>query len=149
VSVFKDRQRGYETAMRDHGLTVNKDHLLLVRGFREDGAKAAEKLMSLENPPDAIFSNSDFSALGAMQWLLKNGYQVPQDISVAGFGNDQFTDFLTPTMTSIDQKSFQMGKAAAQLFLDEMMKKTIDSRKILLSPEIIIRDSTSVSVPVN
>lgn len=148
VSVFKERQRGYETAMNDLGLKVHTNHLVQVRGFREDGALAAEKLMSLDDQPDAIFSNSDFSALGAMQWLLKNGYKIPEDIAVAGFGNDQFTEFLTPTMSSIDQKSFQMGKASAQLFLEEMSNKSKDYRKVLLSPELIIRDSTGVGITV-
>lgn len=146
VSVFKSRQRGYLSAMAEHGLEVPEEYIIRVRGFRENGAEAAAKLMSLENKPDAIFSVSDFSALGAMQWLLKNGYAIPDDISVAGFGNDPFTEFLTPTMTSIDQKSLQMGKSAAQLFLEEMSQKLPEPKKILLSPELIIRESTKTSV---
>ncbi len=142
VSVFRARQRGYISAMTEHGLEIPEEFMVRVRGFRENGVEATAHLMSLDHKPDAIFSVSDFSAFGAMQWLIQNGYNIPEDICVAGFGNDPFTDFITPTMSSIDQKSQQMGKAAAQLFLEEMNEKSVEPKRLLLTPEIVLRDST-------
>lgn len=143
VSVFKERRRGYLTAMADNNLEVPKDFLMRVASDVDEGKKAAEKLMSLEIKPDAILSCSDFSALGAMQWLKANDYDIPGDVCIAGFGNDPFTEYVTPTMTSIDQKSIEMGRAAATLFLEEMKAETKDHRRVLLPPELILRESTT------
>ena len=148
VSVFQDRQRGYLAAIKEHGLPSVDELLVDAWGFRKNGAIAAEKLMSLETPPDAIVSSSDFSALGAMQWLLKNGYRIPEDVSIAGFGNDPLTDYLTPTMSSVDQRSTQMGKAVAQLFLEEIKSKSAEKKRIILTPKVIIRKSTTNSQEV-
>lgn len=142
VSVFKERRRGYLTAMADNNLEVPKEYQVLVPSDVDEGKKAMAKLMSSETPPDAVFSSSDFSALGAMQWLKDNGYSIPSDVCVAGFGNDPFAEYVTPTMSSIDQKSIDMGRAAAVLFLEEMESKSTNHRRILLPPEIILREST-------
>ncbi len=146
VSVFKDRQRGYMSALEDHGVEINEDLILTVRGFKETGAEAVEKLMALNEPPDAIFSLSDFSALGAMKWLLEHGYRVPEDVFVAGFGNDPVTELLTPSMSSVDQKSLQMGVAVGKLFIEEMKNKSSEPKKIMLHPEIIIRNSSKILI---
>ncbi len=144
VSVFSDRRRGFLSALADHGITSPEEYLVRVPSDIEEGKKVTEKLMSLENPPDAIFSSSDFSALGAIQWLKANGYRIPEDVRVAGFGNDPFTSYITPTMTSIDQKSIEMGRSAALLFLEELKSKPKEHRKVLLAPGMIIRESTTM-----
>ncbi|MEQ8238974.1 MAG: LacI family DNA-binding transcriptional regulator [Cyclobacteriaceae bacterium] len=146
VSVFKERRRGFLTAMADHGIDIPEDYLVLVPSDIEEGKKATKKLMNSKNAPNAIFSFSDFSALGAMQWLKENQYKIPEDVCVAGFGNDPFTSFITPTMTSIDQRSIEMGRAAAQLFLEELKSKTSEHKRILLPPKLIIRESTMPNV---
>ncbi|MFT6867138.1 MAG: LacI family transcriptional regulator [Cyclobacteriaceae bacterium] len=146
VSVFNERRRGFKSAMHDNNIDISEDFLVRVPSDIEEGKKAAEKLMSLNESPDAIFSCSDFSALGAMQWLKANNYRIPQDVSIAGFGNDPFTSFITPTMTSIDQKSIAMGRSAAQLFLKEMKSNNQEHRRVLLPAKLILRESTMPSV---
>lgn len=146
VSVFRERVRGYRDAMMMNGLEIPDEYVIRVRSAIEQGEKAIERLMSITNKPDAIFSSSDFSALGAMQWLKRHGYKIPEDISIAGFGNDPFTNFITPTMSSVEQKSIQMGYATAELFLEEMKNKPSERKKILLSPHIVCRESTQTLV---
>jgi LacI family transcriptional regulator len=142
VSVFNERRRGFLNAMADNGLEVPEDYLVRVPSDIDEGKKAAKKLMGLSTPPDAIFSFSDFSALGAMQWLKENKYSIPADICIAGFGNDPFTSFITPPMSSIEQKSIEMGKTAAQVFLDELKAGSNEHRRILLPHKLILREST-------
>jgi LacI family transcriptional regulator len=146
VSVFNERRRGYLSAMTDNGIDVPEEFMVRVPSDIDEGKKATEILMKLENPPNAIFSCSDFSALGAMQWLKENNFTIPQDVCIAGFGNDPFASFITPTMTSVDQRSIEMGKVAAQLFLEEMKSKTKEHRRVLLPPKLIIRESTMPNV---
>jgi len=146
VSIFKERFRGYQAALDDHNLPLIQEHIIEVRSDVELGKEATAQLMSQNNKPDAIFSCSDFSALGAIKWLTENGYKVPEEVGVAGFGNDPFTQYLSPTLTSIDQKSMEMGRTVGQVFLEhEEGEKSPVHRKILLSPELIVRESSSKS----
>lgn len=142
VSVFKERRRGYLTAMSDHNLEVPDEFLIRVPSDVEEGQKATEKLMRLPLKPEAICSCSDFSALGAIKWLKDHNYGIPEDVAISGFGNDPITEYLTPTMTSVDQKSIEMGRAAASLFLEEMKAEATGQRRVLLPPELILREST-------
>lgn len=142
VSIFRERFRGYQAAMRDHQLIIPDDYIIEVPSDVDQGKAVTEQLMRLPNPPDAICSSSDFSALGAIKWLMENNYSVPGDVGVVGFGNDPFTQYLDPTMTSVDQKSKDMGKTAAQVLLEQLEGKNSIHRKVLLSPELMIRESS-------
>ena len=142
VSIFRERFRGYQAAMRDNNLIIPDEYIIEVPSDVDQGKLVTQQLMSLPNPPDAICSSSDFSALGAIKWLKENNFKVPEDVGVIGFGNDPFTQYLEPTMTSVDQKSKDMGKTAAQVLLEQLEGKNSIARKVLLSPELIIRDSS-------
>lgn len=143
VSIFKERFRGYTAALNDHNLPVEQDYIVEVPSDVEKGKQATSELMSLPNPPDAILSSSDFSALGAIRYLIENNYRVPEDVGVIGFGNDPFTQYLTPTMTSVDQKSKVMGTTVAKMFLDQVEGRKTDHLKILLDPELVVRESSA------
>jgi LacI family transcriptional regulator len=143
VSIFRERFRGYLAALKDHNLPVVDDYIIEVPSDVEQGKLVTEKLMSLPVKPDAIFSSSDFSALGATKWLLQNNYRIPEDIGIVGFGNDPFTQYLEPTISSVDQKGKEMGKTAAQVFLEQVEGRNSIHRKVLLSPELIIRESST------
>lgn len=143
VSIFRERYRGYLAALESHSLPVHPDHIIEVPSDVEQGKIVTKALMQLQDKPDAIFSTSDFSALGAIKYLIQNNYRVPEDIGVVGFGNDPFTQYLDPTMTSVDQKSKEMGKTAAQVFMEQVEGKNSIHRKVLLSPELVVRESST------
>lgn len=143
VSIFRERFRGYVAALKDHKLPLYDEFVMEVASDVEQGKLVTKKLMSQTEKPDAIFSTSDFSALGAIKWLLEHNYRVPEDIGVIGFGNDPITQYLEPTMTSVDQKSKQMGQTAAQVFLEQLEKRFSVHRKVLLTPELIVRESST------
>lgn len=142
VSIFQERFRGYQAAMKDNNLEIPEEYIVEVPSEVEQGKAVTKKLMDLSVPPNAICSSSDFSALGAIKWLKENGYSVPGDVGVVGFGNDPFTQYLDPTMTSVDQKSKDMGTTAAQVFLEQLEGKNSIARKVLLNPELMIRGSS-------
>ncbi|MEO9476613.1 MAG: LacI family DNA-binding transcriptional regulator [Cyclobacteriaceae bacterium] len=142
VSIFKERFRGYLSALTDNNIPINDNYVIEVPSDVDQGKLVTEKLMELSEKPDAIFSSSDFSALGAIKWLTQNNYRVPEDVGVIGFGNDPFTQYLEPTMTSVDQKSKEMGKTVAQVFLEQISNDHQIHRKVLLTPELITRASS-------
>lgn len=143
--IFKNRFLGYKQALEDHGMTFKEEYVIHTKSSLEAGKEAVEKLLQLETPPDAIFSASDFAALGAIQELKERNINIPQDFCVAGFSNEPFTKFMELSITSVDQSSLEMGKMSAKVFLEQVDKTdTIKiEKKVVLAPELHIRKSSS------
>ena len=144
VSIFKERLRGYTEALRDYGLPYDEELVVQSNLQLEDGRESMGKLLKLKERPDAIFSASDFAAMGAMQVLKENNFRIPQDVALAGFSNDPFTSFTDPALTTVDQFSITMGKKTAEIFFDHLKsddKKGVP-QKIVLKPELIVRESS-------
>ncbi|WP_337994789.1 substrate-binding domain-containing protein [Polaribacter ponticola] len=102
------------------------------------------QLLKIKNRPDAVYVAGDYAVLGALQVLNENNIRVPEEIALVGFGNEPFTDMLTPKITSVNQHSEKIGKLAAETFLNHIKKKTItqELNKQILDAELIVRDSS-------
>lgn len=142
--IFNNRIRGYIDAIKKNNLPLD-DNLLIESDLTlKDGRAKMKALLKLKNRPDAIYIASDYAALGALQVLNENNVKVPEDIRLVGFGNEPFTSLVTPAITSIEQHSSQIGKLAAQTFLERIenpsVKQTLN--KIILDAELIVRDSS-------
>ena len=144
LEIFKNRYLGYKQAIIDNGLEY--DESLVIDTFSKvlAGRESAKQLLSLENRPDAIFSSSDFSALGAIEEIKAHKLRIPEDISVIGFSNEPFTRFMELSITSVDQSPIEMGRKAALVFLEEVdsKAKVKKTQQIVLQPELIIRKSS-------
>lgn len=144
LNVYRDRKEGYLKALRNNGLPINEQLIIPECLTKDKGIEACRYLLNLKEKPDAIFSASDFSAIGAMITLLEKGHKIPQDIGIVGFANEPFTEFVTPSITTVDQKSAEMGKLTAKIFLDSIngIKSDKVLEKIVLKPKLIIRESS-------
>lgn len=144
INIYKERKRGYEDALRDNGIKVDPELILYSNMQLEDGREMVEKIIKEGIKFDAIFSSSDYSIMGAMQVLKEHGYKIPQQVKLVGFGNEPFTSFTEPTITTIDQKSIPMGKITAETFFELLDEKKSEklSKKTILKPELIIRGSS-------
>lgn len=111
----------------------------------EAGRQATEKLLDLHNPPDAIFSSSDFAALGAIQELKEKNIAIPEDFCVVGFGNEPFTKFMELSISSVNQSPEQMGEIAAKVILEQININTNlkMEKRVVLVPELLIRKSSN------
>jgi LacI family transcriptional regulator len=144
IEIFSDRYNGYRQALADFGLEMNDNYVIKTKSTIEEGSKAMRQLLSMNTPPDALFSSSDFSALGAIQEIKAQGLKIPEDICVVGFANEPFTKFMELSITSVDQSPLEMGKMAAQVFLEQVNNKESFKieKKVVLKPELIIRKSS-------
>ena len=147
LNIYRNRCRGYQAALQENGAS---DHRLVNELIRytdmkqEGGAAAMHELLMLPQPPDAVFAAGDYCALGAMQVALKKGLRVPQDLGISGFSNEKFTAATQPSITSVDQRCPEMGKAAARLLLKMLeIGPAFIPRQIVLRPELVIRASSS------
>jgi LacI family transcriptional regulator len=145
ISIFKERFRGYKEALTDHGLPFDQELVVESNLQLEDGRTSMEQLLTLKEIPDAVFSASDYGAMGAMQILKENNLKIPDDVALAGFSNEPFTSFTDPTLTTVDQLSRVMGKITAELFFDQLKAENNGKHqphKTVLKPELIIRQSS-------
>lgn len=140
VSVWKQRCCGYRDTMRNHGIEPEEDWIIIGETSQEEGRKFAHQLLQREDRPDAVFCTSDFVAMGLMLELLKNGVRVPEDIAVCGYANEPMDALVTPSLSSVDQFSKQMGQQAARMLLERLNGG--NPADVLLEPELIVRDST-------
>lgn len=145
LEIYENRLKGYRQALLDNGISFSEEYVVKTKSNIEDGAHRTNKLLQLKNPPDAIFSASDFAALGAIQELKSQGIKIPENFCVVGFGNEPFTKFMELSISTVDQSPLEMGKMAAKLFL-EQINNTEDfkmEKKIVLNPNLLIRKSSS------
>lgn len=143
ISIYKERLRGYSDALKDYGIPFDENLVVASNLQLEDGRKSMETLLKLKKIPDAVFSSSDYGAMGAMQVLKENKISIPQEVALAGFSNEPFTSFTDPPLTTVDQFSISMGNITAKLFFEQLHSdKKVTPQKVVLKPELIIRQST-------
>ncbi|MBJ2176211.1 LacI family DNA-binding transcriptional regulator [Aureibaculum sp. A20] len=149
--IFNNRIRGYIDALKKYNLPLDTE-LLTESGLTiKDGREMMQQLLNLKERPDAVYVAGDYAALGALQVLNENNIKIPEEIALVGFGNEPFTDMVTPRITSVKQHSEEIGKQAALAFLkynkDEVVHQTLN--KIILNAELIVRDSSNKKALLN
>lgn len=138
------RKKGHRRAMADSGLEAKNTPFVTGDYTVDGGYKAVSQL--LENNPGltAIIAYSDTMAIGAMHWLNKEGYNIPNDISIVGY--DDIPDAIrqaTP-LTTIKIPSMDEGQRAVQLLFALIENRKLESSEIILPVHLVVRDSTSV-----
>tara|TARA_B100000809_G_scaffold43630_2_gene37909 strand:+ start:48051 stop:49067 length:1017 start_codon:yes stop_codon:yes gene_type:complete len=145
IELYRNRKNGYKDALKKHRLEMNEDYCIESSLSEEDGIDSAKKIISLQHI-DGIFSANDTSAISAIQYLKNNGVNIPKDIAVIGFNNDPISAVIDPSLTTVNQPDFEMGKISADLLLEQIQEKNTSTKNksILLSSELIVRNSTTV-----
>jgi LacI family transcriptional regulator len=142
--IYKNRIRGYIDALEKFNLPI-EDSLITESNLGiEDGRRIMTQLLALPNRPDAVYAAGDYAALGALQVLQEQNIKVPEEVALVGFGNEPFTSYINPSITSINQYSEEIGKLAAKAFLYRINNPSekVTLNKIILSATIIVRDSS-------
>jgi len=144
LNIYKFRRQGYEDALREYGLPVEEELILIGDMKMDDGSAGMRQLLALPRPPDAVFSGSDSSAAGALQVLHERGLRVPQDVGLVGFSNELFSCLTVPQITSIDQHCELMGRSATRLLLQVMEEREerYAPRHVVLQPDLFVRASS-------
>jgi len=142
--IYKDRFLGYKQALLDHGIEFDENLVIETKSDVEEGRLAAKKLLNMNIDLDALFSASDWAALGAIQEFRENGIKIPDDICVVGFSNEPFTRYLELSISTVDQFPLKMGNMAAKVFLEQVNNKANlkIEKKVVLKPELLIRKSS-------
>jgi LacI family transcriptional regulator len=139
-TTVNERQRGYREALEAGGTSFEPD-LVVDGGFTEAGGYAAGKaLMSLSEPPTAIFAANDRMAVGAMAAIKDLGLRVPTDVALVGFDDVPVASYLRPALTTVSVSSRELGAQAMKILLDQMDGQSA-RRRVRVDTRLVIRQS--------
>lgn len=144
VNVYNDRYNGYKKAMLEAGLELTDQMVFEDVLTRIKGEDLTRKLIASNTLPDAIFSASDYSALGALLTLKNANIKVPEEIGICGFANEPFTELTEPGITTMEQYSEELGRSSARMLIERLengMTKGLSS-SMTFKPKLIIRRSS-------
>lgn len=146
LQIYQNRQNGYQKAVEEAGLEFDSTLIINNSLTREDGTKATNQLLELDEMPDAIFCANDTTALSATIAIKEKGLRIPEDIAIVGFSNEPFSELVTPSISTIKQPGYEMGQKAAQLIIKQINAKAnkVDFETFVMPTELIVRDSSMV-----
>lgn len=138
------RMRGYRAALTDAGRFDDAMVFPTERLLRQSGAEAAEALLELPHPPDAMFCFNDLVAFGAMHTLRLRGVRVPDDVAVVGFDDIEEASYSNPTLTTVRPDKEGIAEAAVELLVGRLDRsRLVDPEEFVLQHQLIIRESTA------
>jgi LacI family transcriptional regulator len=123
LQIGKLRTEGYMKALADHGLEQNDD-LILQCDTRNELYELKNRFLEIAQHIDGIFAVNDFTAIAAIQLLQESNYKIPEDIAVTGFGNDPIASIVNPSLTTVDQSGFEMGRQAVEILIKRLENPT-------------------------
>ncbi|MUU79358.1 LacI family DNA-binding transcriptional regulator [Winogradskyella endarachnes] len=143
--IFKNRILGFIDAIEKNNLPQDDELIIESDLTLNDGRLGMEQLLKLKNRPDAVYVSNDYAALGALQVLQEHNIKVPYDIALVGFSNEPFSSLVTPTITTVNQHSGEIGKRAAETFLKRINQDDWKPKltKTILKSELIVRASSN------
>lgn len=144
ISIFN----GYKACLEHYRIKYDKNLVkipepnisLSIEGYAE---MLIKETLTNNSLPTAIFCVNDLLAVWVMHGLEKRGINVPQDISIMGFDNISFGEFLKPQLSTIDQCAYEMGMVAAEMLVGRFKDNKRNYVTISMEPKLIKRGSTS------
>jgi DNA-binding LacI/PurR family transcriptional regulator len=143
LAISNKRMEGYLDVLRQNDIRVDRKLIIHCDFDQQYAYEATKELLMMKKRPDAIFTISDRMAIGAMLAIKEKGLQMPHEIGLIGFNNEPVTGLVTPSISSIEMYSFEMGKATAKLFI-EMLHGDPEKPQpeIVIKPKLFVREST-------
>lgn len=139
------RWHGYKRCLKKYNIPYDADLVLQTQYSLAKGREAVKSLLSLEDPPTAVFCSNDFLAIGAMEGARELGLSLPGDLSIVGFDDMQIASFVTPRLTSIRQQGYQMGALGAKIILDHIRNPSQKAVHKILDTSLVARESTALA----
>lgn len=139
----KNRLAGYLDALGKHGIPINPEWIIHSGFSQADGAADLCVLLDGTERPDAVFAVNDRKAIGVMQALKERGIAIGRDFGVIGFTNDPMSTIISPTLSTVAEPAYEVGKLSCELLLQHIVRKSnFQPREIVLPGMLIPREST-------
>jgi len=139
----QERYRGYCDALRKGGLEPGGQVTLAGQFTEQFGMSALPHLLAAAEPPTAAFVASDYIAFGLISAAEAHGIRVPDDLSVVGFDDIRFSQYVQPRLTTIRSPVERMARLGVELLFERLQEPTAPARSEVLPVELVIRDSAA------
>lgn len=143
------RYRGYQTSLSNRNVPAQKELIRAGDFTYVSGMKCAAELLSMDNPPDAIFACNDDMAAGAIAAVHRAGLRVPEDVTIVGFDDTENASATWPTLTTIQQPIRAMARQAIEMLTSADNGMIGSSKTLMLDHKLIVRKSSAPSTTKN
>lgn len=146
LEISKNRFNGYRDALLKHKIPVDKN-LFRLCDNREEAEQLTPEMMQQEEHPDGFFTINDDTALGVLYACKRMGYRVPEDVSICGFADGIRAISCDPQLTTVEQRGYEVGQAAATAFFEEYEQEVTEEgkrkfRNKIIKTKLVIRGTT-------
>lgn len=133
--------QGYRRALDAAGIPLREEYHLRGAYGRENAREMGRALLSLDEPPSAVFAASDTQAIGVMEAARERGLRVPEDLSVVGYGDLRDAEYLN--LTTVHQPLFESGVEAVNLLLELIEDPPREPVVVELPIHVVARGTTA------
>jgi LacI family transcriptional regulator len=141
------RKAAFQESMREIGLTVRPEFIVVGNHTMEGGMAARRELAALAVPPTAIICSNDMSAIGVLRAAFEAGVTVPRDLSLVGFDDIRLAQFTTPPLTTVQMSQIDLANLAFQALIDKTNEggKSPARKHYSLMTNLVLRSSTALA----
>jgi len=140
----QERYDGFRKAMKEYSIDLPEDYIYRYDGdfTMESGYKATSSLLNIKNRPTAIIAMNNMTGVGMLKYLHSKGTNVPENISLAVFGEMSNSDilFVKPTVIRLNPKA--IGDKASELLLSRIKNGGVNNREVLYMPQLVVSETT-------
>jgi LacI family transcriptional regulator len=137
----EERKEGYLKALIEHNILPKVEYMVKGNYDIQSGYDAMKKLLLLAKCPTAVFCSNDDMALGAYKAIYEVGKKVPEDISVVGFDDNAFSQYITPALTTVKRPMERISEEGAKRLFQMVESKNRVQDTVYMNTDIIIRNS--------
>ncbi|WP_254060895.1 LacI family DNA-binding transcriptional regulator [Mucilaginibacter sp. L196] len=152
IPLTVQRLNGYKTALKDSGIVIDEKQIKYCNHGGKDNLEienALAELLQDENRPDAIFTASDRITTTTFSLLRNRNIKIPNEIALMGFTNTDLAEIFKPSLSSVYQPGFEMGRKAAEILIELIEKKrpVLEFETVMLPTKLFIRNSSRPQLP--
>lgn len=137
LTVASDRLKGYKMGLSMANIPINEDYILINDWSRQGAHKLAKKILSTKKRPTAIFTISDLQAVGVIDAAAELGLSIPEDLSLIGYDNMEFSDYLQ--ITTISQPLNIAAQIGSDILHRAMLNPLSQREEVVLQPSLVNR----------
>jgi LacI family transcriptional regulator len=143
LGIINNRQKGFEKALIESNIPTNERAIITLGNDRDENLKKLTDIFKKESRPDGVIGSVEKVAMQVYTVCHTIGLSIPKEVKVIAFSHLDIASLLNPSLTTITQPAFDMGRTAATLLFKSLDKK-VDLKKetIVLNSELIEREST-------
>ena len=144
ISAAKERLEGFQQALTEAGMSKDSIKIYETESSYQGGYDVVNSLAAASAVPKSIFCFNDFIAYGAYKALHENHIRIPQDVAVMGYDDLDFSEIVSPALTTIDMSKYKVGRRAMEMLINEIRNPTDENSKkqLIMQPVLVIREST-------